>query len=79
MLPFDSPPAGCAERATFPEIQGSEAEQERTATLALLLGTTEEMGQWRLSEREIGAGMVWKRTRMQRILRRSMGRMLVIL
>ena len=38
---------GCAGRATFPEIQGSEAEQERTATLALLLGTTEEMGQSR--------------------------------
>jgi hypothetical protein len=37
------------------------------------------MGQWRLSEREIGAGMVWKRTRMQRILGRYMGRMLVIL
>jgi hypothetical protein len=33
VLPFDSPPAGCAGRATFPEIQGSEAEQERTATL----------------------------------------------
>ena len=38
------PPAGCAERATFPEIQGSEAEQKRTAILAFLVGTTEEMG-----------------------------------